>query len=303
MTDWWAKGYPGGPMVGPPLIRPLYPPDAMTKGKKPSAPGADIEALKRTVSRAGRWPWQPFDEAFSNSFSHGKTDDDGQVRSTGVAGIQRQLGGIDPTGWIGTATWNGLRSIRIPDGLPHAGEPAMDSVAISLLEQYAAEQAGGKTLRERALAKAITQIGYEESPPGTNGNRYGAAYGVDNEPWCAMFVTWCVETTGNSPSFEMGSRYAYVPYLLDDARAGRYGLSVTGDPDPGCCVVYDWQGDGVTDHVGFFEAWTGGRTFTAVEGNTSVSGSQSNGGEVLRRERDAGGSSGPVYFIRWAEPV
>ena len=55
MNEWWESGYPGGPMVkvaGFP--RPLYPPDAARYGKRPSIDGPDVEAYKRTVSRAGR---------------------------------------------------------------------------------------------------------------------------------------------------------------------------------------------------------------------------------------------------------
>jgi hypothetical protein len=297
MADWWTKGYPGGKMVGPPFIRPLYPPDAVTRGKTPSPAGADIEAVKRTVSRAGRWPWQAFDQAFSNPFSHGKS---GNVSETGLAGVQRQLG-IDSTGWMGEATYNGLRSIRIPAGLPHAGEAAMDATAIKLLESYVTEEADGSTLRLQALAKAKAFLGYTESPPGTNGNVFGEWYGMNFEPWCAMFVSYCFEHVGDSPSFVRGSRYSYCPYLLADARAGRYGLTLTGSPVPGDLVLYDWERNDEPDHIGFFEEWTGGRTFHAIEGNTAV-GNNSNGGQVMRRIRDAAEPDYLVYFVRVAEP-
>ena len=117
MTEWYEKPYPGGPMVkvkGFP--RPLYPPDAGQCGKVPSTPGPDAEAYKRTISRAGRWEWQNFDQAYSNPFAHGKS---GNVGESGVAGMQRQQN-VDATGWIGEKTFNTLRSIRIPEGLPHA---------------------------------------------------------------------------------------------------------------------------------------------------------------------------------------
>lgn len=132
--DWWTVAYPGGPMVkAPALPRALYPPDSSSSGKKPSSDGPDVTAYKRTVSRAGRWPWDPagWDDAYSNAFAHGKAG--GNVADSGVAGVQRQ-GQLDDTGWLGEKTFNLLRSIRIPAGLPHAGEPAMDAVAVGLLE-------------------------------------------------------------------------------------------------------------------------------------------------------------------------
>jgi CHAP domain len=304
-TDWWEQAYKGGPMVkvkGFP--RPLYPPDAAKHGKRPSSDGPDTIAYKRTVSRAGRWPWQPFDDSYSNPFSHGKS---GNVKETGVAGIQRQQH-IDATGWIGEKTFNTLRSIRVPEGMQHAGEMAMDAYAAELINEAfdmyqgaepAPEQSG--TIREAALQKAIGQIGYTESPAGSNQNKYGDWYGMNHQPWCAMFVTWCYELneTGQSQAFIKGERYSYCPYVVADARAGRYGLKTTDDPIPGDLVVYDWSWDTIYDHIGLFESWLSGNTlFTAIEGNTSTS-SNSNGGQVMRRDRAR--SDANIVFIRVAE--
>src|SRR5215472_10396309 len=155
-----VKGFP----------RPLYPPDV--KGHTPSSDGPDVEAYKRTVSRAGRWPWQTFDRAYSNSFAHGKAG--GDVGSSGVAGVQRQQD-LDDTGWIGEKTFNTLRSIRVPEGKPHAGEMAMDATAQRLIDE-AWDMFGGseppppetQTLRVGALEQAIVEIGTKESPPNSN---------------------------------------------------------------------------------------------------------------------------------------
>jgi hypothetical protein len=299
MSEWWQRPYQGGPMVkvkGFP--RPLYPPDAAEHGKKPSVDGPDVEAYKRTVSRAGRWPWQSFDNSFSNAFAHGKS---GNVGETGVAGMQRQQD-LDDTGWIGEKTFNTLRSIRVPEG-PHAGEMAMDAQAAKLIDDAWVLYGGhepppepSETLRQQALAKAISQLGTKESPPDSNKVLYTNWYGMVG-PWCAMFCTWCYEQAGDSPSFSQGSRYAYVPYILGDAQNGRYGLKTTSDPIPGDLVLYNWDG-GEYDHVGLFEGWTGGRTFSAIEGNTSTS-NNSNGGEVMRRQRDAATTT--IVFVRAAE--
>jgi hypothetical protein len=301
MTSWdYEHGYPGGPMVkvaGFP--RPLYPPDANQHGKRPSVDGPDVVAYKRTISRAGRWPWQTFDDTYSNGFAHGKGPN---VIDSGVAGVQRQQD-LDDTGWVGEKTFNTLRSIRIPHGLPHAGEPAMDAYAASLVDEAFARFGGNEpppapseTLRERALAKAITQLGVKESPRDSNRVLYTDWYGMVG-PWCAMFVTWCYETQGDSPAFVRGQRYSYVPYLLDDARNLRFGLKVS-EPIPGDCVLYNWDG-GEYDHIGVFEQWVGGHTFTAIEGNTSTS-NDSNGGEVMRRQRDVNGQG--TVFVRVGEP-
>jgi hypothetical protein len=95
-----------------------------------------------------------------------------------------------------------------------------------------------------------------------------------------------------------GARYAYVPYIVNDARLGKNGLSITSSPKRGDLVCYDWSRDGEYDHIGVFEGWTSGRVFEAIEGNTSLS-DNSNGGEVMRRERDAGSQA--TIFVRVKE--
>jgi hypothetical protein len=147
-SEWWEQPYPGAPMVAVKgFPRPLYPPD----DPRGSIDGPDVIAYKRAVSRAGRWPWGVFDDSYSNQFAHGKPG--GNVADSGVAGVQRQLG-LDSTGFIGEATFNGLRSIRIPDGLPHAGEMAMDANAVDLINQaYAIFNTApvGKLIRKQIL--------------------------------------------------------------------------------------------------------------------------------------------------------
>jgi hypothetical protein len=138
-------------------------------------------------------------------------------------------------------------------------------------------------LREKALTEAKTHLGEKEAPPRSNKIRYSAWYGVVG-PWCAMFVSWCYVEAG-SKAFQTGAHYAYVPYIVHDARAGANGLALTIDPQPGDLVCYDWDKDGIADHVGLFEKKTIGSSFSAIEGNTAI-GDESNGGEVMRRDRN-----------------
>ena len=108
-------------------------------------------------------------------------------------------------------------------------------------------------------------------------------------------------TPAASPSFAKASSYAYVPYVVSDARNQRNGLAVTSSPVPGDLVCYDWGYDGTYDHIGLFEEWVGraSSSFTAIEGNTSVR-DNSNGGEVMRRQRSTSGQA--TVFVRVAEP-
>jgi len=247
---------------------------------------------------------QSFDQEYSTRFANGYGKN---VNTSGVRGVQRQSD-IDDTGWLGKSTFVTLTMARIPQGLPNAGEPAMDAQAVALVNQ-AFDKFGGHepppvpapapTLRQLALEAAIRQIGTMESPANSNRVAFSEWYGLIG-PWCAMFVTWCFEQVGDSPSFVRGSQYAYVPYIVADARLKRNGLQTVDDPIPGDLVCYDWGWDGLFDHVGIFEGWQSSNSFTAIEGNTSTS-NDSNGGQVMRRTRQT--SSQQTVFARVAEPA
>jgi CHAP domain len=293
VTEWWQQPYPGGPMV--PVAG--FPRELRVGDRD----GPDVVAYKRTVWRACRWqgPASRFDDSYSDAFAHGAGPN---VIDTGIDGVLRQQGRPDD-GVITKEVFNLLRSIRVPDGKPHAGEMAMDATAANLIGEacrlFNPPPAPPATTRERALEGAISWIGYKESPAGSNHTMFGSWYGMDYQPWCGMAATyWFVVEAGGSPSFLRGSRYAYIPYIVSDAGAARNGLTITSSPRPGDLVCYDWERDGTFDHVGIFEAGTPA-AFTAIEGNTSTS-SDSNGGEVMRRQRAS--SDATIVFVRVAEP-
>jgi hypothetical protein len=153
MTDWWERPYEGDKMVElPGFPRPMFSADAAEQGETPSSDGADVIGYKRTVARLGRWEWNPdgWDDSYSDVFAHG--EDGGNVGMSGVAGVQRQAKISPATGWVDAKTFNLLRSVLIPEGLPHAGEHAMDSVAQALFKkawqtaQAAAEADSGGSL-------------------------------------------------------------------------------------------------------------------------------------------------------------
>lgn len=137
-------------------------------------------------------------------------------------------------------------------------------------------------------------IGYsrwDDPEPGTVFGRWYAKlvddpyFGESGIPYCAMFVSYCLNWAGFEAA---GLPGAYVPWILSaNSDAGR--LVANEDAQPGDLVMFDWQGDGVADHIGIVEenhpdeGW-----MQTIEGNTSPSngGSQSNGGGVYRRARN-----------------
>lgn len=145
----------------------------------------------------------------------------------------------------------------------------------------------------QAVAWAAGEIGYSRWDDPAEGTKYGrwyaqrhgSYYGTSGVPYCAMFASWCT-TDSDGRSVLPGGDFAYVPYGISAARAeGR--LVSGGSARPGDLVCFDWDGDGIADHVGLVEANYGSWVQT-IEGNTSpgAGGSQSNGGGVYRRSRD-----------------
>ena len=129
------------------------------------------------------------------------------------------------------------------------------------------------------LAVARGELGYTESPAGSNRTKYGAWYGMDGQPWCMMFVQWVFAQAGASRI--LPARTASCGAMMRAAMA--CGMWVTADYQPGDVVIYDFPGGAATDHCGIVVTplTTGVR---AIEGNTAV-GDDSNGGEVMERTR------------------
>lgn len=155
------------------------------------------------------------------------------------------------------------------------------------------KQAAQVPLREKAFKQAVSQIGTKESPANSNRCKYSYWYGIIG-PWCAMFTTWCYVGAGSKLTFRRGVRYSYVPNMVLAARGHDYRMVRISKDEVkrGDIVTFDWEGGGMggspysSDHVGLFDEWInkGAGTFKTVEGNTAV-GNNSNGGQVMRRER------------------
>jgi hypothetical protein len=147
----------------------------------------------------------------------------------------------------------------------------------------------GSRIGLRALAEAQKFIGTTEKPPGSNRNPFGVWFGMNGVPWCNIFVSYCF-SVGAGYTIAKGFKGAgctpsgcsYVPTTEAWLRATGMWLGRV-DPQPGDIAVYNWDG-GAPDHIGIVEANLGGGAFNAIEGNTCV-GNDSNGGEVMRRER------------------
>lgn len=143
--------------------------------------------------------------------------------------------------------------------------------------------------RADVVAYAATWIGHRD-PAGRKVWDAVGQTGAYGQPWCAAFTQMVFARFG------MGSQLAaalpfFVPSLESFARARGTWAPVgsiisTNMASPGDVILFDWEADGIDDHVGIVESITAG-SVTTIEGNTAQSdgGDQSNGGWVARRTR------------------
>lgn len=138
-------------------------------------------------------------------------------------------------------------------------------------------------MRTKILDIAKSQNGVKEKPANSNLQKYGAWYGMNGVPWCAIWVSWVYNTAGH-PLGHIDSEkgYHYVPSAYNHWRGA---LKLTSVPKPADIVLYDWNFDKLGDHTGIFVRWVvPNKSFYAWEGNTSPT-SDSNGGAVMLRLR------------------
>ena len=125
---------------------------------------------------------------------------------------------------------------------------------------------------------AAAEIGTVEE--GDNLTKYGKFTGFDGQPWCGSFVNWCanqagvkmhsvVSTAVGAHKFKETNRWSNLPSL-------------------GALAFMDFPHDGVDriSHVGIVIAFEHGNDIvTCIEGNTSGTGDQRNGGMVMIKQR------------------
>lgn len=140
---------------------------------------------------------------------------------------------------------------------------------------------------------AISQLGVEEEPRGSNWGKQVQAYlnsvGI-NFPasWCMAFVYWCVKKSlEGTGSINTLYRSGGVLAVWNNTAKEKKHIN----PEPGDIFIMDF-GKGV-GHTGFVERVEGDIIHT-IEGNTNDTGSRE-GYEVCRRQRKISACKG---FIR-----
>lgn len=128
-------------------------------------------------------------------------------------------------------------------------------------------------------------IGIKENPPDSNKVSfntwyYGSEVSGPKYPWCQVYVQYCCAKAG----VKLPIKTASCSALMNSAKSA--GMWITSDFKPGDITIYDFYGSRRNaSHCGIVEEVLPDYGVRAIEGNTSISGSQSNGGMVCRKDR------------------
>ena len=91
---------------------------------------------------------------------------------------------------------------------------------------------------------------------------YGYPYRVE---WCVIFVSWCADQCGYLDEGVLPKMEGVLP-LVDWFRERDQWQYRDYEPNPGDLIFYDWENDGIADHVGIVERVENGLIYS-VEGN------------------------------------
>ena len=126
---------------------------------------------------------------------------------------------------------------------------------------------------EKIIKIALGEVGYLEKASNSqlqdktanagdnNYTKYGAWYGMNGQPWCDMFVSWCADQAGEGSAV---GRYAYVPSHKSFFEGkGRWHEKSGYTPEAGDVIIFRNE-----SHIGLVEYVSGDYVHT-IEGNTS----------------------------------
>ena len=141
-------------------------------------------------------------------------------------------------------------------------------------------------MNQKIVEIAKYELGYQEKF--NNDTKYGAWYGLNKNPWCAMFVSWCYDKAGLSGAVAVQTRKGFASC---DAGlkwfAKNNKLIPVGQAEAGDIVFFQFDKDAEPDHVGIVFDNDGKKNLWTIEGNTAgdSKGSQSNGDGVYQKKR------------------
>ena len=141
---------------------------------------------------------------------------------------------------------------------------------------------------DSVVTKAKSFLGVKESPAGSNRvvfntDYYGKEVSGPDYPWCCTFVWDVFRLCGAPGLFYGGKKTARCQTVYEWGKEKKLTVPKNSGRK-GDLIIYDWNGNGVAQHIGFILSKNPDGTYDTIEGNTAV-GNDSNGGEVMQRKR------------------
>jgi hypothetical protein len=140
----------------------------------------------------------------------------------------------------------------------------------------------------RLIEVAAAEVGTIEE--GDNLTKYGKFTKADGLPWCGSFVNWCADQAGVKIHSVVGT--AVGAHKFKEMQ--RWSTM----PQLGYLAFMDFPHDGVDriSHIGIVVGLIDTKTCLTIEGNTSGTGDQRNGGMVMVKVRSYGEGKEIVGF-------
>jgi hypothetical protein len=160
---------------------------------------------------------------------------------------------------------------------------------------------------EAILEIAKKEVGTIEGPK-DNETKYGKWTGMNFQPWCQSFVSWCAFTSGLDPK-KYPKTAATIAASDWFKKNNRWADARNDDPTPGDWIYFDFPDDGVNriSHVGLCVKNNGDGTIQVIEGNTSgtAKGDQRNGGMCVEKTRAYVKNKKGILnaVVGWGRPV
>ena len=112
---------------------------------------------------------------------------------------------------------------------------------------------------------------------GQGGSTFQKWAGIGGQPWCDAFVSYCLAKTDNGELYCEGRKEVNCPnsmnWCIEHLAGIPIYLAMEGDVS-----FFDWEPNGLPNHVGFAEERINADKYQTIEGNTS-------GGIVARKVR------------------
>lgn len=138
----------------------------------------------------------------------------------------------------------------------------------------------------RATDWMVKHKGVNEEPPGSNGGPFPidevqSYFGLSHLPWCGSLVGYAIEVVGG---IDTGTWWPHARSIREDAVAGRNGL-IDINPNNADIDCVGTLFDGGDDHVIKVRGKVSNGLVSTVEGNTSSSFQDADGGIIETKQR------------------